>query len=58
MTSGEAEHHISPDFSKTPVNSTEELLKWFLLPSVKAPFTSLGTILTTNPVKTLSEFGE
>ncbi len=50
MLKGAAKHHVLPDFAKD-INDNEQMNEWLLLHSIDAPFTSVGTLLSINPVR-------
>lgn len=48
---GRVHQHIMPDFSKTPVNSDEDLNKWLKFYDMDAPLVAVGTLATGEYVR-------
>nr|BAN20564.1 conserved hypothetical protein [Riptortus pedestris] len=48
LKSGKALQHVMPDFSKSPLNSDEELNKWLEFYSMSAPLVAVGTLVSSD----------
>ena len=53
LAEGKAKQHVMQDFSKTPINTEEELNNWLRFYDMSAPLVALGTFVTSDPVSTV-----
>lgn len=53
LKEGKVKQHVMPDFSKTPINSDEDLNKWLKFFEMSAPLVAVGTFATCDPVSLL-----
>lgn len=49
LKEGKVKQHVMPDFSKTPINSDEDLNKWLKFFEMSAPLVAVGTFATCDP---------
>lgn len=50
IKSGKVHQHIMPDFSKTPLNSEEDLNNWLKFYNMSAPLVAVGAFVTRDYV--------
>lgn len=53
MNDGKIKQHVMPDFSKTPLNTEDDLNNWLRFYSMSTPLIALGTLVSHDPVKNL-----
>lgn len=53
ITTGKAKLHVMPDFSKTPLNTTEEKLNWLRFYDMSAPLVCLSVFHSHDPALAL-----
>lgn len=46
---GTARHHVMPNFSKTPINTDDEVNEWLKFYNFSAPLIAVGTLITADP---------
>ncbi|KAJ9584126.1 hypothetical protein L9F63_021535 [Diploptera punctata] len=49
LKEGKAKQHIMPDFSKTPINTDEEVNEWLHFYNMSAPLIAVGTLVSCDP---------
>lgn len=50
MNNGKAKQHVMQDFSKTPINTENELNNWLKFYQMEGPLISVGTLITNEAV--------
>lgn len=50
LLEGKAKQHVMPDFSKTPINTDEEVNNWLKFYNMSAPLIAVGTLATHEDV--------
>ena len=57
LKEGKAKQHVMPDFSKTPINTEEELNNWLNFFNMSAPLIAVGTLVSADPVSLHKHLG-
>jgi hypothetical protein len=52
LKEGKAKQHVMRDFSKTPINTDEELNNWLKFYNMSAPLVTVGTLINSDHVTT------
>jgi hypothetical protein len=50
ITNSKVKQHVMPDFSKTPLNTDDDVNHWLKFYDMNPPLVAVGTFVTNDPV--------